>query len=384
MNRVSTKPGAVHIDNSTSDFPRDPKDLTPEWLTTKLTSTGVLSEGVSINSLAWERIGEGYVGTTVRIELSYEGDEGNAPPSIAAKFWGAHEATRALAKEYRLYEREIAFYKDFIGVNTTPTWINTPRYLGSGFDESDHSFVLLLEDIRDAEPGDHVAGCSPQRAQQIFSAYARMHARWHEDPQLLASELFATGTANVIQSTMEHLRESIPIVLETMGSWFSEKARALLPRLLDSRVELMHYSRNGSGRTLVHGDAHVANALFRADAEPVLLDWQTTTAARGSEDLARFMLLSMKPEDRRRSQRDLIEAYAAASADVGFDRSVDALDAEVDAMLLFHVGQIVVALPNVDMSGEQAQASFEAITSRLGAVLEDLGDLDAVTARVLG
>ncbi len=216
------------------DFPRDPEDLTPEWLTTKLTSTGVLAAGGRIESLSWERIGDGYAAKTVRVSLGLsEGTSG--PTSVVVKQRSDHGPLLALAKRMRAYEREVHFYEQ----------------------------------------------------------------------------------------------------------------------------------------------------LFPGDRPPVMLDWQIAAAGSGTEDLARFALLSMRAEDRRASQRELLEAYAREHTVAGVARSADEVEAEFGAMTVFHIGSVASAIASADVTTDQGQEFLHSVMPRINAAVEDLGDVDEVLARVL-
>ena len=280
------------------DFPRDPAELTSEWLTAKLTSTGVLTDGVEVESLSWEPIGDGRVGTMFRVELSYGGTGGSTPRSLAAKFASKHDPVREMARVLRAYEREITVYRDIISGGVDGSGINAPKCYGTDFDPETNTFVLLFEDGRDAEPGDVFAGCSAERTELVFRSYARMHAIWLEHPGVVSNELFTLGdrAATTIGAMLE---DAIPRAREIVRPWMSDAALEIYPRLTDHFGRLQAYARSGPGRTLTHGDAQVANVLFPADGEPVIIDWQFAAAGRGVDDLARFVLVSMNAEERK-------------------------------------------------------------------------------------
>ena len=367
--------------HSEQHFPRDPDDLTPEWLTAKLTATGVLTDGVEVESLTWEPIGNGFAGVMVRVEPSYRDDDGRSPTSIAAKFRAHSESTQEFAQSLRAYEREVHFYEEVIGPDPAGSGIATPAYYGSEFDAVDGSFVLLLEDLRDAEPGDHIAGCSPERAESVIRAYARMHTRWYEDP-IVEAELYALDAA-LVRDRWETFRQAVPVAVGSLDEWLSADLREVLAALIEVYPALLRHSRLGAGRTLIHGDAHVANVLFRADDAPVIIDWQLVSSGIGTEDIAGFMLVSMSVEDRRASQDRLLSVHATGLADGGIDRTFSAIETEVAALTLLHVAHAAIAIANVDFSTEQGQETLSAIVPRLNAAAEDFGDVAAIVGSIL-
>lgn len=68
--------------------------------------------------------------------------------------------------------------------------------------------------------------------------------------------------------------------------------------------------------TLVHGDFHPANLMWRwpsasdaSSGSTVLLDWEMVGLGSGPQDLAQYMISHMAPADRRRMEEPLLIAY---------------------------------------------------------------------------
>lgn len=66
--------------------------------------------------------------------------------------------------------------------------------------------------------------------------------------------------------------------------------------------------------TLVHGDFHPANIMWRYAAGeqaggPVLLDFEVVGLGSGSQDLAQYLISHMSPEDRRIHEEALLRDY---------------------------------------------------------------------------
>ena len=53
-------------------------------------------------------------------------------------------------------------------------------------------------------------------------------------------------------------------------------------------------------------------------------------------------------------------------------------------MTLLNLGRLAIATTNLDVSTAQGRAAAAVTVPRFSAALEDLGDLDAVVAKVLG
>ncbi len=360
-------------------FPRQPEALTPEWLTSALLDAGHLDEATSVAALSWAPIGDGYAATTVRIVPTYEGPADSAPASFAAKFARDYEGPLELARAFRFYERESRFYSE-VAVGDRGVGVRIPRAFVNEFDYETHEFVLLLEDLTDADPGDHVAGTPAEQLPTIMRQYARMHAHWW-------------NTSDVEQYEFLSLPRQALLLIEAIVQQSAVQAGGLideyLPAALRERFEQaaahlvgnLEFFRLGPVRTLLHGDAHIANLMFPSDgSDPYFLDWQLATVGHGIDDVARFLMLSVDPEVRRRHTDEAIAASSDELAARSVHLPVEECHRLLPAATLMHIGQLAIAGDNLDTSGEQAEATMGALIGRVSAALEEIEDVDAAIA----
>jgi hypothetical protein len=92
-------------------------------------------------------------------------------------------------------------------------------------------------------------------------------------------------------------------------------------------------------------DLHLDNLIFdaRGGRSVVVLDWQTVSVGAPARDLAPFLFGSLSPEDRRISERVLLDRYAellAAYGVRGYSREDLGLDCRL-ALLALLAGTIV-------------------------------------------
>lgn len=66
----------------------------------------------------------------------------------------------------------------------------------------------------------------------------------------------------------------------------------------------------------MHGDAHPGNMYFHG-GKAGLLDWQAVRRGHPSRELAYTLITSLTPEDRRASQRELLDDYRRALVAAG-------------------------------------------------------------------
>ena len=95
-----------------------------------------------------------------------------APPSIIAKFATPIEGNRAIAMAFRMYEREINFYR-----RIAPTvGVAAPLSYAGEVDPESGDCVLLMEDLSGYDTGDQVVGCTAEEAKTIIDAVVPLHA----------------------------------------------------------------------------------------------------------------------------------------------------------------------------------------------------------------
>ena len=156
--------------------------LTAPWLSDVLRASGHLDDA-SVTGVEVSPLGTGQMCNSVRLTLSYD-RETTGPATLVAKLPSADEATRATAKSLRSYEIEVRFYQQL--ASHLP--VSTPEMIYSDIDVESSSFVLLLQDLAPARPGDQLQGCSPAIAKVAVDELVKLHAPRWDDPTLTSLE----------------------------------------------------------------------------------------------------------------------------------------------------------------------------------------------------
>ena len=164
-------------------IPTGPDEITPQWLTEALGSTGTgpgmgTAERPNIVGLQSERLGQGqgFVGQVYRITPEYHAREYGSPGSIVAKLASADPDIRELT--FELNQNEHRFYREIAPQVKLPT----PHLYYGAEDPDSGKKVLILEDILNVRVGDNVAGCSTTEAKLAFREIAGFHAKWWLSP----------------------------------------------------------------------------------------------------------------------------------------------------------------------------------------------------------
>ena len=110
---------------------------------------------------------------------------------------------------------------------------------------------------------------------------------------------------------------------DRLGDRMSPERLSLYERLLEAAPRLLARYRTHRGLTLVHGDAHVWNALHPRDPATGtirLIDWDGWRVDTATDDLSYMIALHWYPDRRRRLERRLLEHYHATLTAHGVER----------------------------------------------------------------
>jgi phosphotransferase family enzyme len=361
-------------------IPEAPEDLTPEWLTEALSDAGVLERG-RVSATRRARIGQefGFTGVILRIWLQYEETDAGAPETLVAKLPMARDRTLSAYRKrqerdplladryYDRSKREARFYAD---IGSRPA----PAISYAAFDDVRRRVVLLLEDVDDGRQGDVLAGCTVEDAALVIDAIAPLHARWWGDRA--PTRAFPPAATDDPRTRQERFARHVPRFLEAYGSNFPTEVSAVVERL-GSNLAVVADRLSAGARTLVHGDLHLDNLIFRRDSA-VVLDWQTVSVGAPAWEVALFLVGSLGVADRRDAEGALLERYVARLSEHGVSGySVPDLQAESRLALLVLLAGTVVWLTDLapeDLSVRERALKAATLTDgRIAAALADNG-----------
>lgn len=351
-------------------IPQSPAELTSAWLTDALRAGGAIVGTTSVSGFRADLIGEGvgFIGQVARVGLAYDGAAG--PASLIAKFPSADPGARAIGNLFRFYEREIRFYeqvRDRIS-------LRAPLRYASAMDLEAHQFVLLIEDLAGARPGDQTAGCHVADAEALVRELARFHAGWWERPELGALDWMPAYGDAVHHPAQGAYDRAWPSFVEQFGGRLGREMRAACEKLA-GRVVDIEQRLSERPHTIMHGDFKLDNVMFApiAGGAPfAVLDWQITSRGRGAFDLGYLFCTSLRVDDRRAHSERLMRLYLdelhRAGVD-GYDEAECLRDIRLAA--LFRFVYTVITLGTFDLGNERGRALFDAMLERnTSAVVE--------------
>lgn len=310
-------------------MPRSPllrhaSDVTPEWLTDALRRAGVLADGASVCSFDPVPIGTGQMADTTRFTLTLD-ETGAGPASVVGKFASADDQSRGTGLALRAYEIEVRFYQEVaarVGARVPTTYL-------AEVEPETGWFTLLMEDIAGAVQGDQIAACSAEVAGAVLEEMAGLHAPCWEAPELEGLEWLNRSTPETDGFLVALVSSLLPGFLERYAEAFAPEHQEVC-RLFAEHLPAYLRLRGGP-RTASHGDFRLDNLLFqRADPRPVVVDWQTTSWAGASVDVAYFIGGCLSIEDRRAHEQELLVHYHDALSRRGVrDYPLEQLRADV-------------------------------------------------------
>lgn len=369
-------------------IPREPSEITPQWLTYALHLTGALSPDVRIETVAQEEIGgeRGFTGRVFRIQTGQRSASSDAlmGRSLIAKLPLANRgaatddgtgpvATRATRDAHLVRSaRELHFYDEL----ATRSAVAVPRSFFAAMDLPENRMILLLEDLSGLRFGDVLTGCSCDDAALLIESIARLHGRWWERDLPMPWLAGWTGDHAAAQVRLQRNVARLP---DHVVATFPEDVQALLSWLASGAYERVLNALSAAPRTLIHGDLHLDNVAFRdasTAATPVITDWQTVGVGPAVVDLAACLSGALDIADRTRVEAELLASYhdgLLAAGVSGYSRA--RLERDYGLALVRQLAGVFGWLANTeleDLGGRERDITLAAIgDGRLIAALRD-------------
>ncbi len=352
--------------------------ITADWLTASLQGAGVLAHGNTVSRFETQPVPEqGAMSVVARLALEYAAPAGAGPASLVVKLPVADGSARAFTRRTGAGQREAGFYRLTDGERLHVA----PKCYAAELDESG-DFALILEDLTAWRTGSLLEP-DPLDTEMLLDGMAELHARYWADPTLEAATWLPGGSgAGLSAGLRRSFKRCVEMFSEHMG-----RNTITLAELgaADSRVMDLLFQ---GPQTLVHGDLHLQNAMFRG-GEVRAIDWQICARATPMTDISRLLSSSLDTAQRGERTAGLLQRYcdrlaAAGVRDYGFDRAVE----EFAIALSYNVAVYVIAMPNANLEAYRPQEEETGVTlldatfGRLEAALADHDTLGAVRRRL--
>jgi hypothetical protein len=213
-----------------------------------------------------------------------------------------------------------------------------------------------------------------------LASLALVHGAMWGDPRLdaLAWLPASMGTDNDTEQVVEYweyiwFNLTQPEYERVVPGWVYDNAERM-QHVLD---ELTAFELALPGpRGLVHGDSHQGNSFLRSDGERVWVDWQLVRKGSPWRDVCYFLVSSLTVEERRASDRDLVEDYRQRLLATGAE-DVPEQDEAWRQFTLWPAYGAQAWLGNINQWGQRNGVEM---VQRHFAALEDYDVVDRLTA----
>jgi Ecdysteroid kinase-like family len=374
--RYGTQPLVVrYLAMGDITFPSAVDDFTPEYLTGLLRSAGHLPNGVVAN-VRHEPVGEGVgiVGQLVRLRVTYDGDAGDLPDSMVAKFPSPYPQTKDIAQFYGFYRTEVECYRQAVADGLG---VRTPRMLVAEVSDDDRDTVLILDDLSALRMADQVQGASLADAETLMDAAAALHARWWNSPRLADLEWLRPVNNPAYKASQQQYQLVWPMFVERYGDTVTPGSLAIGERHGAQIADYYDWVSKSRPLTLVHTDFRLDNFFFDdsagdADRRVVIIDWQLSVQSFGAQDVSYFLVQSMSVDDRQAHGERLLRRWhdallAGGVADYSWD---DALT-DFRRCVLTQLPIGVIGPASMEPGNERGRALLDAIATRNFQALVD-------------
>ena len=346
-----------------TDLPRSPDAVGADWLSEALQTGQPGTQVASVECVS--RIGG--AGTKLKLHVTYLNNPAALPPTLWIKAgWEDHSAMHEAAKTYA---REAMFFDrmQVPGVRAPRAFYAAWTATGAG--------LVIMEDLH--ERGADLWKCTVARSVEdvraMLDTLARLHARWWDSEELLSMDhidismrssgpLSAWPRANGADRLQEVLAGPRG---ERLPAHVKDPVR--IERAFWRMVESLEAMPRGC---LIHGDPHPGNCFSDADGGGGLYDWQTIARGPWAFDVAYHIVTSLTPDDRRRSERELLAYYCEKLSEFGVAERPD--EAEAWDLYRKHIAYPLLIWPTNHIS-HQAEENIRALTYRVGMAADDFG-----------
>jgi hypothetical protein len=287
------------------EIPAGWDEVTPAWMTAALGSSGLEAE-VERVELVFRDDG---TNRRARFRLAYS--RGAGPASVFMKAADPEHAQLNAAmggvfNEPKLFRSNVDLA------------IEHPSVYAALIDEPSLNFILVMEDIA-VRGGDPRDATRPMTIAQVADG-ARGLAGLHQEfwgRRLVDCDALAWVEPFVAWKGM---RRGIDIGLERTADAVPKAIAAMDGREIEDQWSRYIGTVNDGPATLLHGDAHIGNTYLLGNEHVGFLDWQVLRRGNHMLDVGYFVQGALTVEDRRSSEREIVERYHEALQPLGDER----------------------------------------------------------------
>jgi hypothetical protein len=356
------------------DWPGNSAAIDAQWLDNVLRRNGLLSAAkVSNVTAAPLGVGVGIMAEVSRLSIGYDQAGAGAPASIISKFPTADPVNLGVARMLSFYPREVAFYTQLAQYSP----IRTPRLLHADLDLSDHSFVLLLEDLGSATLGDQIAGLTPTQAEAAITAIGRLHGAWWGNVDSGGMDaLFDFANPQYGAAVQAGYQGFLAPALSGFADCYSDYTRKTAEGLAPVAARVIKDLSSSGARTFLHGDYRADNLLFGpglGDDGIAAVDWQISGRGGPLYDVAYLICNSVPTAYRQQAEKTLLRRYHDTLLRMGVEGfSFDDCWEAYRFAVLCGLFVVVFTSGGMGLGNQRGQEMVRAVVRRVDAAVSEL------------
>ena len=339
----------------------NPEEISVDWLNSIFARQGM----GTISAFTSESIGTGQVGENVRFKLTGT----DIPESIVGKFPSLDPVSRQTGIVQRNYLKEVFFYRQ---VQATVD-IQTPIIFFAAIEESNHDFVILMEDLAPGQQGDQLEGCTSDQVALALEQLARLQGPRWGDLELARHPMLAGGSdTGADKNLLVQFYDGVkPGYLDRYQHRLSEWDLSATERLSGFLPDYQAIYTD-KPPVLIHVDYRLDNMMFGGAYPLTVVDWQSLTTGCPVADVSYFLGTSLLPELRAKEERALLGVYLDVLKSYGVDLRLD------DCLRYYQnyapAGMIMAVIASM-IVGETPRGNdmFMAMATRSATMCSDLG-----------
>jgi hypothetical protein len=356
-------------------FPTTTSEITAEWMTEALRSSGTIGADAHVGEVQLDPAGAGvgFMGEVASVGVVYGGNAGEAPARVIVKFPSQSADIRAMMHPTRIYEREHRFYAELADDSPIRTPVIHHVMCEPADVPADEKYVLVMEDLSGLTLGDQVAGTTPEQARAALVGLATHHARFWNGAGLEEADFIPIINGPLNQAGSPIYEASLPGFMEAFGEVIRPELAGFVAGYAAARPGILD-ALEAMPRTLVHFDFRADNLFFDADGSVCTIDWQAISQGGGVADVGYFLSQNLTVADRREHEADLLRAYhdalvAGGVSDYSFEQLLTDYPVGVACGWMIPV----LAVGSLDFTSERAVTLWTAVIERAQDALVEHG-----------
>jgi len=220
-----------------------------------------------------------------------------------------------LSKGLNFYRNEVNFYLHL--ADETP--IPIPQGLYAAVDPDTQDFLLVLEDMGDAEAGDQLVSCTEEQLMVAFRRAAELHGTFWGRTGEFDWLFYQIDMRSILFRRDAIFRPGVEPAMSNFSELFTGDRADIVHRITEQYIDLFQNALGGEP-TIIHGDYRTDNMFMTkkdGDADIIAFDWQNTMGGNGTHDIAYFCSQSADANLHGESQMKALRLYHDTLLDHG-------------------------------------------------------------------